>query len=98
MFRATAKHWPHHCLAIRSTWEPELVSLRFCIYLGQNLQHHPHLHCVVPGGGLAETRSLGRCRPGILLPVRVLSRCSGAWFLEMLEKAYQQGELRSLLS
>src|SRR3954451_13144083 len=62
---------------------------------GQNLQHHPHLHCVVPGGGLSEDqeRWVG-CRPGFFLPVRVLSRLFRRLFLEMLEKAYQQGELR----
>jgi Putative transposase/Transposase zinc-binding domain len=62
---------------------------------GQNLQHHPHLHCVVPGGGLAEDPDhwVG-CRPGFFLPVRVLSRLFRRLFLKMLEKAYQQGELR----
>jgi hypothetical protein len=40
---------------------------------GQNLHHHPHVHCVVPGGGpsLDGTRWVG-CRPGFFLPVRVL--------------------------
>jgi hypothetical protein len=62
---------------------------------GQNLQHHPHLHCVVPGGGLSEDgeRWVG-CRPGFFLPVRVLSRLFRRLFLEMLEKAYRNGELR----
>jgi transposase-like zinc-binding protein/putative transposase len=42
---------------------------------GQTLQHHPHVHCVVPGGGpsLDGTRWVA-CRPGFFLPVRVLSR------------------------
>src|SRR6202045_120099 len=42
---------------------------------GQNLHHHPHVHCVVPGGGpsLDDTRWIA-CRPGFFLPVRVLSR------------------------
>ena len=42
---------------------------------GQTLVHHPHLHCVVPGGGLAldGTRWIA-CRPGFFLPARVLSR------------------------
>ncbi len=42
---------------------------------GQTLHHHPHVHCVVPGGGLSldGTRWIG-CRPGFFLPVRVLSR------------------------
>jgi hypothetical protein len=42
---------------------------------GQNLQHHPHVHCVVPGGGLSPGYEhwVG-CKPGFFLPVRVLSR------------------------
>jgi hypothetical protein len=42
---------------------------------GQNLMHHPHVHCVVPGGGLsADGERWVPCRPGFFLPVRVLSR------------------------
>jgi Putative transposase len=42
---------------------------------GQTLHHQPHLHCIVPGGGLSSdgTRWVA-CRPGFFLPVRVLSR------------------------
>jgi hypothetical protein len=48
---------------------------------GQTLQHHPHVHCVVPGGGpsLDGTRWVA-CRPGFFLPVRVLSRYSAGCF------------------
>src|SRR5271169_1724162 len=43
---------------------------------GQALHHHPHLHCIVPGGGISPDRTRWiACRPGFLLPVRVLSRC-----------------------
>jgi hypothetical protein len=43
--------------------------------LGSNLLHHPHLHCVVPGGGLAADGNRWICwRDGFFLPVRVLSR------------------------
>ena len=44
---------------------------------GQALHHHPHLHCIVPGGGISpdQTRWVA-CPPGFFLPVRVLSRCS----------------------
>ena len=61
---------------------------------GQNLLHHPHLHCVVPGGGLSpdQQRWIG-CRPGFFLPVRVLSRLFRRLFLEALEAAFRQGEL-----
>ena len=49
---------------------------------GQTLLHHPHLHCVVPGGGLSPdgTRWIA-CRPGFFLPVRVLSRLFRRLFL-----------------
>ncbi len=42
---------------------------------GQALHHHPHLHCIIPGGGLSpdQTRWIA-CRPGFFLPMRVLSR------------------------
>jgi hypothetical protein len=62
---------------------------------GQNLLHHPHLHCVVPGGGLSPdgTRWIA-CRPGFFLPVRVLSRLFRRLFLEYLEKAFAAGTLR----
>jgi hypothetical protein len=61
---------------------------------GQNLQHHPHLHCVVPGGGLAPDGSRWvACRPGFFLPVRVLSRVFRGKFLAMLGGAFDRGEL-----
>jgi putative transposase/transposase-like zinc-binding protein len=62
---------------------------------GQNLLHHPHLHCVVPGGGLSPdgTRWIA-CRPGFFLPVRVLSRLFRRLFLEYLQKAFDAGKLR----
>ena len=61
---------------------------------GQNLLHHPHLHCVVTGGGLSPdgTRWIS-CRPGFFLPVRVLSRLFRRLFLEHLDKAFLAGEL-----
>jgi hypothetical protein len=62
---------------------------------GQTLQHHPHLHCIVPGGGLSpdQTRWVS-CRPGFLLPVRVLSRRFRTVFLARLQAAFAAGELR----
>ncbi len=61
---------------------------------GQNLHHHPHLHCVVPGGGLSldGTRWVA-CRPGFFLPVRVLSRLFRRLFLEKLQAAFEAGKL-----
>jgi hypothetical protein len=62
---------------------------------GSNLLHHPHLHCVVPGGGLSpdETRWIS-CRSGFFLPVRVLSRLFRRLFLEYLIKAFDAGKLQ----
>jgi Putative transposase/Transposase zinc-binding domain len=61
---------------------------------GQTLLHHPHLHCVVPGGGLSSdsTRWVA-CRPGFFLPVRVLSRLFRGLFLAYLEKEFLSGKL-----
>lgn len=62
---------------------------------GQNLLYHPHLHCVIPGGGLsADHERWIACRPGFFLPVRVLSRLFRRLFLEALEKVFAAGRLR----
>jgi hypothetical protein len=61
---------------------------------GQNLQHHPHVHCVVPGGGLAPDGSHWvACRPGFFLPVRVLSRVFRGKFLALFRSAFDRGKL-----
>src|ERR1022692_4427869 len=62
---------------------------------GQNLQVHPHLHCVVPGGGLSpDGQSWVSCRPDFFLPVRVLGRLFRRLFLESLQKAFDSGKLQ----
>jgi hypothetical protein len=61
---------------------------------GQNLHLHPHLHCVVPGGGLSPDGEWVACRPGFFLPVRVLSRLFRRLFLEALQQAYADGRLQ----
>jgi hypothetical protein len=62
---------------------------------GQTLRHHPHLHCVIPGGGLsADGTHWIACRPGFFLPVRVLSRLFRRLVLEHLAAAYDAGTLR----
>jgi hypothetical protein len=62
---------------------------------GQNLHYHPHLHCVVPGGGLSIDHDRWiACRHGFFLPVRVLSRLFRRLFLEALENLFQQNLLR----
>ena len=94
LFRATAETLrtiaadPKHLgaeigfIAILHTW-------------GQNLLHHPHLHCVVPGGGLsADGGRWVSCRPGFFLPVRVLSRLFRRLFLAQLQAAFDAGQLR----
>ncbi len=61
---------------------------------GQTLVHHPHLHCVIPGGGLANDGSgWVACRPGFFLPVRVLSRYFRRVLLAALEDAFESGQL-----
>jgi Putative transposase/Transposase zinc-binding domain len=77
---------------------------------GQNLHHHPHVHCVVTGGGLS-CDSAGKidvsphwqaCRPGFFLPVRVLSRVfrgkflAGLWSLSDAGKLLLPGRLAAL--
>jgi len=62
---------------------------------GSALTHHPHVHGIVPGGGLAPdgTRWIA-CRPGVFLPVRVLSRLFRRRFLEELQRLHDGGKLR----
>jgi len=62
---------------------------------GQALHHHPHLHCIVPGGGISpdQTRWIA-CRPGFFLPVRVLSRRFRDLFLHRLRAVFAGGQLR----
>ena len=83
MIAATPKHLGAEVgfIAILHTW-------------GQQLQHHPHLHCVVPGGGLsADGERWISCRPGFFLPVRVLSRLFRRVFLAQLQDAFDAGLL-----
>jgi hypothetical protein len=72
---------------------------------GQNLHHHPHVHCVVTGGGLSipsarrkrqrseEAARWVSCRPGFFLPVRVLSRVFRGKYLELVRNAFNEGKL-----
>ncbi|MEO6624825.1 MAG: IS91 family transposase [Burkholderiaceae bacterium] len=61
---------------------------------GQNLLHHPHVHFVVPGGGISPDGSQWqKCPAGFFLPVRVLSRVFRGKFLALLREAYHQGRL-----
>ena len=61
---------------------------------GQTLDHHPHLHCIVPGGGLSpDGQRWIACRRGFFLPVRVLSRLFRRLFLEGLRALRRAGAL-----
>jgi hypothetical protein len=61
---------------------------------GQKLDHHPHLHCVVPAGGLSlDGGGWVPCRRRFFLPVRVLSRVFRGKFLEFLGEAFAHDEL-----
>ena len=69
---------------------------------GQNLDHHPHVHCIVPGGGIAPAcpgepagdNRWERCRPNFFLSVRVLSRLFRRLFLAGLDSMHAAGHLQ----
>ena len=62
---------------------------------GSAMTHHPHIHCIVPGGGISPAGdSWISCRPGFFLPVRVLSRLFRRLFLEKLAAAHRAGRLQ----
>jgi hypothetical protein len=61
---------------------------------GSALTHHPHVHCIVPGGGLSlDGQSWVSCRPRFFLPVRVLSRLFRRLVLDQIAAAHAEGRL-----
>jgi len=59
---------------------------------GSAMTHHPHVHCIVPGGGLSiDGKRWIPCKKGFFLPVRVLSRLFRRLFLEQLIEAHRKG-------
>jgi len=62
---------------------------------GQNLMDHPHIHCIVTGGGLSNdaTRWVS-CRKGFFIPVKVLSRLFRGKMLFYLKKSWEKGDLK----
>jgi Putative transposase/Transposase zinc-binding domain len=61
---------------------------------GQTLTHHPHVHCLVPGGGVAlDGERWVACKPNFLLSVRALSKTFRRLFLDGLAAAFARGEL-----
>src|SRR5690554_981564 len=64
---------------------------------GQNLLHHPHLHCIVPGGGLSlDGRRWFNSKKKFFIPVKVLSRKFRGKFLALFKQAVQNGEIKFL--
>jgi hypothetical protein len=62
---------------------------------GSAMTHHPHIHCIIPGGGLtADGKQWIKCKPGYFLPVPVLSLLFRRLFLKMLYQAYLNQELQ----
>jgi len=60
---------------------------------GQNLMHHPHIHCIVPGGGLSSSGKWVNSRKKFFIPVKVLSRKIRGKFLYHLKQLYYQNKL-----
>jgi len=62
---------------------------------GSAMTHHPHVHMIVPGGGISlDGETWVSCRPGFFLSVRVLSRLFRRLFLEKLAAAHAAGRLQ----
>src|SRR5499427_3455271 len=62
---------------------------------GSAMTHHPHVHIIVPGGGISrDGQRWVSCRPGFFLPVRVLSRLFRRLFLEQLTALHAAGRLQ----
>jgi hypothetical protein len=60
---------------------------------GQNLMDHPHVHCVVTGGGLSSDNQWFSCRKGFFIPVRVMSALFRGKFLDHLKAKFEAGDL-----
>jgi hypothetical protein len=95
LFRAAA------ATLLETALDPRLLgaSIGFLAVLhtwGQNLHLHPHLHCVVPGGGISfdGSRWIGCRKSSFFLPVRVLSHRFRKSFLRSLKRAFRKGTLR----
>lgn len=61
---------------------------------GQNLMHHPHIHCIVPGGGLSDINKWVNSRKNFFIPVKVLSRKFRGKFLYHLKNAFKENKLK----
>ena len=75
---------PHDsgCIGVLHTWS-------------QNLVHHPHVHFIVPGGGLSKDKTKWvPCKKGFFAPIRVLSKVFRGKFLSMMETAFREDKLK----
>lgn len=61
---------------------------------GSAMTHHPHVHCIVPGGGLDKSQQWKSCKKGFFLPVRVLSRLFRRLYMQGLSELYQAEQLQ----
>jgi hypothetical protein len=94
LFRASAEAL-RNVAADRRYLGAEIGAISVLHTWGQSLHHHPHVHCIVPGGGISpdQTRWVA-CPPGFFLPVRVLSRSFRDLFVHRMRAAFANGELR----
>src|SRR5262245_11543583 len=85
----TAGHDGRPAADMSQPWRARIVITSVLHTWGSALTHHPHVHMIVPGGGIAlDGQRWVSCRPGFFLPVRVLSRLFRRLFLERLTAAH----------
>ena len=60
---------------------------------GSSMMHHPHVHCIVPGGGLDNAKQWKACKKGFFLPVRVLSRLFRRLYMQGVRELYESTQL-----
>jgi len=61
---------------------------------GQNLLDHPHLHCIVPGGGLSEHKEWVSCKEDFLFPLKVVSRLFKGKFMAKFKESVKKGDIK----
>src|SRR5262247_4756457 len=90
----TAGHDGRPAADMSQPWRARIVITSVLHTWGSALTHHPHVHMIVPGGGIAlDGQRWVSCRPDFFLPVRVLSRLFRRLFLERLTAAHTAGRL-----
>lgn len=94
LFRAAAETL--HTLAEREKYLGATIGFIAVLHTwGQNLMDHPHLHCVVPAGGLNDDMTQWKTTPkaSFLFPVKVVSKLFRGKFMEMFRRAVEKGEI-----